>query len=261
MNLDQHGLPMQYDGDRNDQLNRVGLLITAAALRSDQGYELTALDIRCARAIALGGLLHRSPGFFLRHADASPDNCSADQIIAALAGLVAVGARRNVARVFVATMKRFGFAQNVRDGLGSSADRKKTPDFMLFRAAPLFVRWDWALYPLALVVDVLLVFSAVAAVWPWVWRDDKGLSKRTGNDVDDNCSIVTFATCCALMPTPFSMLAALIYAKLRPKNFGNVFIGEKSPVMGALAWYHRRASFGNPEIAEALRPVVERYLT
>jgi hypothetical protein len=54
------------------------------------------------------------------------------------------------------------------------------------------------------------------------------------------------------MPTPLSWLARKIYLELRPKNLGNYLLAKPDPVEGALAWYHRAETGGNPELGQAL---------
>ncbi len=262
MFLDEYGLPTQRDGDKNDQLQRVGMIVTALCLKEEIGFRelLERMIFRGALAVEL----QPKPGIYTRYVGGDPENVSADQLIAALCAHVADYDWKQVRLMFKACVKRFGFAQNVKDGLNGS-EKKKIPDYLALRALPLFVRAHWLCYPLAVVVDLLLVFAALAACGP-VWRDDKGFSKRSPDDVDDNCTIATLAVCRKRMPTPFSILACKLYGKLRPWNLGcrmNIKKGawwgtyEFHPVQGSLAWYHRAEAGGNPEIAELWAPICE----
>jgi len=90
-----------------------------------------------------------------------------------------------------------GFAQNIVDGLDGEPGHIKIPDFMLLRALPLFVRISKLLYPVAVFVDLYLVVAALSACGP-VWADGSLLPhKRTPDDVDHNCTIVTLAVAAA----------------------------------------------------------------
>lgn len=178
-----------------------------------------------------------------------------------------------IRRMALACLKRWGFAQNKKDGLNGDMGKTKLPDFMALRALPLFLRASRWLYPIACVADVLLVLAALAACGP-VWKDGGGFARRGANDVDDNNTILTFAVCRARMPTPLSWLAVRLFAKLRPWNYGCAELVKEDaetrvaflpdtyrPVYGALRWYHRAEAGGNPEVAELWKPIVERWFT
>ena len=252
MHLDAHGLPMQKDGDRNDQLQRVGMIGVATAL--GEAHEYTGRS----PGLALTKDLQPRPGVFTRYKGSDPANVSADQLIPVLAYFL-LADRRQAWRMFAACLLRAGFAQNYKDGL-SGTDRAKIPDFMLIRALPLFARLSLLLYPLTLVIDFLLVIQALLQAGP-VFRDDKLLpTRRSLDDVDDNNVIVTLITCRARMSTPLSWLAAKLYSALRPPNYGCNPGTDASNVCGALRWYHRPESGGNPDIATMYERLVIKYL-
>lgn len=263
MHVDRFLLPCQADGDVNDQLQRVGMILTAYELSGGLGFEAAANE--ALFSAALDNALQPRPGIYTRYVGGDPANVSADQLIAALAAHVARRETKQIGWMALRCFARFGFAQNYKDGLDGT-DRRKVPDFLLLRALPLFLRASRLLYPVAAVADLLLVFAALAAVGP-VLRDDSFIPvRRTPDMVDDNSIILTLAVCRARMVTPLSWLAAKLYAKLRPYNHGcyeaiDQGYVEHSPVYGALRWYHRAEAGGNPEIAELWRPVVEKYLT
>lgn len=280
MNLDKFGLPATRlpDGtmDSNDTLQRCGMIATGEQLlnsHSDLGWDCLT---------ALGTKLQPKPGIYVRYPGADPANCSADQILSALAYWIASGNTKQALLIGLRMVLRLGFAQNYKDGLDGT-DRIKLPDFMALRALPLLLRAHWCLFPFAVVSDVLLLMQALAAIGP-VWRDDKGFTKRTPDDVDSNLIILTLAVCRARMSTPLSWLAAKLYAKLRPWNYGCIERGvlptadqieefglepgatltypaKHSPVYGALRWYHRKEAGGSPEIGELWKPVIERWLS
>lgn len=260
MNLDENGLPVTInpDGtqDRNDQLQRCGMISTANALLG-RGSDRTLL--------ALYFDCQPQRGTYTRYRTGSPDNVSADQLIAALGAWVSLGNYYQVNLMWRAMWRRFGFAQNNKDGLNDDA-RSKIPDFMLLRALPLFGRGLHWFYPFVLLMDVLLVLLALSAVGP-TWKDGGGFKRRGPDDVDDNNTILTLAVCRARMPTPLSWLAVKLYSKFRPWNYGCIGLDRNGykhyniykPVYGALRWYHRAENGGNPEIAELWRPIVDKY--
>ena len=249
MHVDKYGLPTQNNGDANDQLARVSMLVVG------DNYD------HMHYADALFNLLHLDAGIYTRYIGADPRSTSADQLISALAAFTSVNAPTYAIQIMVKCLKRFGFAQNTINTLDGS-NTKQTPDFMLIRALPLFLRTSKLLYPLTLIGDVLLVLAAIAAVGP-VWKDNKGFATRSPDDVDDNVIILTLIACRTRMPTLLSRLACKIYAKYRPWNYGckldNPFF-TYHPVVGAMLWYHRAASGGNPEVAEAIIPLIQEYI-
>lgn len=272
MFLDGNGLPVQQDGDANDQLQRCAMIVAGVYLdKSDfaRNVKVTGLVLpgRCVNALEKE--LQPRPGIYNRYPGGDERNVSGDQLISALAAWIALRDFAQAGWLTLRILLRGGFAQNTRDMYGRTD--WKLPDYIFIRSLPLMCRVHWALYPLALVFDVLLVLSALAVALP-VWRDDKGFTKRTPDDVDQNVSVMTFAVCRAVMPTPFSMLASKLFSKLMPWNYGcmkpdtsmglqNVYFENfYPPVYGALRWYHRAESGGNPEIAELWRPIVEKYL-
>lgn len=258
MNLDKYGLPVQADGDANDQLQRASILVSALLAFDDPPInDCTKTELLCGKALSPEGALQPILGLWARYTNAPLYSTSADQIVAALAAHVVAKSTKTILTTFGYTMLRFGFAQNYRNTLNGTK-ALQIPDFMLLRAAPLFARAHKILYPIALITDVLLLLAAAASVGP-VWKDGKGFAKRSMDDVDDNVIVLTLIACNAAMPTLFSRLAAKIYAKYRPSNFGNVGTGIH-PVIGAMVWYHRAESGGNPEIAQAIIPAINAYI-
>lgn len=272
MNIDSSGLPVTvFKGviDKNDQLQRCAMIVAAGAM--DRDVVLNNIKLCGAVIGALKERLQVKPGVYTRFIGGDTDNVSADQLVSALAAHVALGNTKQVLWMFIRMIQRLGFAQNYRDGL-SGKEKIKTPDFMLLRSLPLFARISRWLYPIATVLDLLLIFAAISAIGP-VWRDDKGFSKRGPNDVDDNVTILTLSVCRFKYPTPLSWLASKVYGRLRPYNHGcaetanldspvgpiDLHPDTYHPVYGSLRWYHRAQSGGNPEIAEMWKPICERY--
>ena len=106
----------------------------------------------------------------------------------------------------------------------------------------------WYLYPLLLITDIGLFFTFLTTML------DTNL-----NSVDDNNAVMRFAQAIKTYPTPLSYIGRKLYSATRPLNYGNTKLNEKNHVMGALMWYHRSGSNGNPEIAEAYRDIIEKY--
>ncbi len=281
MHVDSYGLPVQADGDANDQLQRCGMIMAAHCLRNDF-YEIEQWEVNCLVALD-SGVFEHSPGVYVRHVGGDTNNVSADQLIAALAAHVAAGNIGQISAMFKACIKRFGFAQNVKDGLDAKNHRSKLPDFLFVRGLPLFTRAHWLLYPVSLLSDLLLVLQALAAVGP-VFPDGSFLPHKRGpDDVDHNNTILTLAVCSHIRPTPLSWLARKLFGKFCPNNRGTalrekmdmperlvkvfgpcndyevVTCNKFHPVYGSLRHYHRAEAGGNPEIAEMWKPICERY--
>jgi hypothetical protein len=241
VNLDEHGLPIQSDGDKRDQLQRCGMIATAQVLTGGAADPLLTT--------AVFEKLQVSPGVYTRFIGGSTDNVSADQLIPIIAFCIAAGFTHEVKSLFKAMMKRGGFAQNYRDGL---SDRQgiKVPDLMLFRAAPLFARAKKPFYPLAMLADIYLMLMALTACLD-----------RHPDHVDDNNLVMTLIVCNERMPTPISRKALQLYKKFRAWNYGCTderACDNGSFVYGALRHYHRAEAGGNPEVADLWRPLIQK---
>ena len=245
MFLDEYSMPMQADGDKNDQAQRVGMIAAGVVLGG---------NTEPVRDVAINlDLLECRPGVYTRFVGATPEDVSADQLIGVLGGRLALGQTRAVFRMLGQMLLRFGFAQNKRRLDGT----RNIPDPMIFRAAPLFMRASWLLYPLALLCDLYLLLLATSPALP-VWRDNSFFPvRRREDDVDDNNNVLTLALCKRIKPTPISLLSCWLYAKLRPINLGVTIKGAENNIQGALEWYHRAENFGNPEVAALWKPVVK----
>jgi len=77
-----------------------------------------------------------------------------------------------------------------------------------------------------------------------------------GDDLNLLISLVFFNRYQSNAVTRFALK---YYLKNRPTNFGCTKMGETDPVIGALVWYFREESGGNPEIAQAWRPIITKY--
>ena len=87
--------------------------------------------------------------------------------------------------------------------------------------------------------------------------------KQAAKNLDDvgddlNC-IISLAFSANVMPSKLALSNLKLYLSNRPKNFGTLEMNEKDPVMGALSWYFRKESGGNPKLAEIWRPIIDYY--
>jgi len=225
MKVDHHGLPVQTDGDAGDQLNRVGLL----ALLHDRWY------IQLAK-------LRVSPGVYRRGTNLPTNTVSGDQLVPVFGATLRRDSKEFNTMV-MKTILRLGFAPNTHDTDGT---RKFLPDFLLPRILPFMAR---AYLPSVLVclTDLLLMVQVGFALLPFKTMDDRFTPvRKTPDDVDQDVNLVaTLYTCNMKCPTFFSKLAVLLYENKRP-----VSLGGSPNVEGALRWYHRADSGGNPEVGE-----------
>jgi hypothetical protein len=276
MYIDSYAIIVQKDMDGGDSLHREGMYAFAKKLRYDQisnevFIESPPLRGPASEASALNQF-EVEPGIYVRHPDPSkwysnPDTTSRDQLLPVIAYCAAYEDYPRLWRLFKATAKRGFFAQNTLRA-GDGERERKLPDPMFLNLAQ-FIRaggwWTAPLYPLLFAFDsVELAGTLAAAVLPLHFKDDHLIPRwKNEADVDDNNIVVQHLLAAVYKPTPISELNRYIYSVTRPQNLGNAFLGEKNPVMGALRWYHRQEFGGeaNPEVAEAYRPLIERYFT
>lgn len=271
MYIDSYGLIAQQDGDMGDSLQREGMYAFGKWFRYDRVGNTLFL------AEPLGRRDHKAimdrfevrPGIYVRHPDpyrwwSDPDTTSRDQLLPVIAYCGAYQDYGRLWRLFLATLKRGFFAQNTLR-VGDGKKSWKVPDSM-HATIGLFIRaggWYTApLYPLLFVFDTAELVATLLTLVPVHWEEDNlRLRGREPRDVDDNNGIISHLMAVAFKPTPISWLNRQVYALTRTANYGNFVKGEKNPVMGALAWYHRIEGRGNPELAELYRPLVEEYLS
>lgn len=291
MNIDKYKL-IQSGGDGGDTCHRM----FTVALRMLLNFKIVMDNHtpvpeivknpvwnEIASPVESEALLQDSPGIYRRHADpefwgSDPRNHSRDQLtpvicylafLASRSGNLGKEYRGKLTTLLKQCLKRFMFAQNIYPNWVDPRKeevKKKTPDFLNFDLWGVFARgyvntlWFPVALPFILLGDLFLVLSAMFNVWAPINKDGTLEFRMPGPDDvdDDNMNNVLMITQYAFQ-TPLSWLARKIYKKFRRKNLGNTELGEKSAIMGALAYYHRAAGQGNPEIAELARPIVERY--
>ena len=226
MHYDSHGLIVQADGDGGDTAQRTGMFYYV--YHDPEAFE-RALD-----------LLEISPGVYVRHPyqenfRSDPNRFSRDQQRPIVIAMGEYGMNERLERLFKAHVFRLGKYQNA-DYIGPV----NVGEYI--RALKI-----QALYPVLVFTDLALVWGSLeVAFW----------GGRNPDEVDDNNHVMSLVQSQRVMPTVTGWLARRIYKGFRPRNLGNEILGEDSPAQGALAWYHRLESKGNPMIAEAYRDAV-----
>ena len=271
MYVDSYALIVQRDGDGGDTLQREGMYAFGKWLRYNQAGNTVVIADEPARRdpAAVMDKLEVKPGIFVRHPDpnkwySNPATTSRDQLVPVFAYCAAYEDYPRLWRLFKAAVKRGFFAQNTtRAGAGHKAN--KMPDTMIGHLG-LFIRaggyWTVPFYPWLIVTDSVDLLGTLIQQIPVHWEQTKRrLRFYEPRDVDDNNAIIQHLLAANFKPTPISWLNRQLYATTRRINNGNIHLGETNPVMGALAWYHRSAGGGNPEMAELYRPVVEEYFS
>lgn len=224
MHLDEFGLPVQKNGDNQDQLQRVGMIGVGQQLNKD----MILLNYGVINDALLVGL-QPSEGLYRRFTGGPLNTATGDQLVPVMAYWTI---KRNA---YEMDGMRWVFAQNTISIFGGS---KTVPDFILFRMIPFLVRMHWVLYPLCVIMDVLLILAVISRIWA-----------GSETDTDDNNTIITVAVCKAIMPTPLSFIAAKLYK-----------YGRRAPgLVGALRAYHAASTGGNPEVAELWVPIVKNF--
>lgn len=160
-------------------------------------------------------------------------------------------------------VKHFNFFPNWEKGWNDGPKywwKGEFPDF----AGPEFwansfreLGWWWT-WPLLCILDIgHVINSCLKAGWVpelnegagWIWGDPNW-------GTDDSNHVVAICQAHFIYKTPTSWLANYIYWNKRKVNNGNTILGEKHPVMGALAWYFRDDWGSQPELIEYSRPLV-----
>lgn len=273
MYLDAYAIIVQKDMDGGDSLHREAMYAFAIKLRENELKSPANPESLSSRRPASFknnlDIFEVAPGVYIRHPDpnkwySNPETTSRDQLFPVIAYCAAYEDTGRLWRLFKAVARRGFFAQNwIRIGQNETA--KKIPDPMHFNIAQFIRAGGWytaPLYPLLFLFDGLELMGTIVSALPLHFRDDHLWPRwKNGNDVDDNNLVVQHLLAAHYKPTPFSALSRYIYSVTRARNFGNTKLGERNAVMGAISWYHRSefGGEGNPEIAEAYRPLIDEY--
>lgn len=242
MRLDKYGLPVQADGDRGDQLNRVGIL----ALSDEAWYKKLTY-------------LYCYPGKYVRHINGNPNNVSGDQLVPVFAAQMLTTHPQRDARfgdITLAMFKRLGFAQNTHDT--TPGKRKLLPDFLLHRVLPFIARVYVPVYSggpfsqLKVYIGHAIVCLADTALFLNTLVTVIDLRSRNNPDHVDPFvnACATLYSCNVYRPTYLSKLSArmLEAGAINTTGFADAKRTGLSPVMSGLVWYHRADSGGNPEV-------------
>lgn len=241
----ERGLIVQADNDSGDSAQRTGMFYYA--VNDVDRFRICML----AHMTGFDTLVRDTLGAGFR---SDPNEFSRDQQDPIVITSGKYGACGFVRRVLWEHVKRFGRYQN--------------KDWANLQTIGVYVRalrckWLW---PLLCLTDLGLLLQALII---WV------RCRNRPDDVDDNNMVMRLAQAMDVLPTPTSYLARKLYVALRPWNYGcSGWKGEANengsytsytsyngyhPVYGALRWYHRGESGGNPALAEVWRPIVERF--
>lgn len=225
MHVDTWGLPVQANGDAQDQLQRTGMIAIGQILNN----RVPMLISDPYLYVGLVNHLQPISGKYTRFVHGPLNTATGDQLIPVAAYWTVC---RN--RPELHAMNHI-FAQNRVDIF---TGRKTLPDFILLRMLPFLMRAHWILYPLTIILDLGLLMAIIVRIY-----------QGSLTDTDDNNTIITVAVCKAIMPTPLSLLSAKLYKRFR-----------RAPgLVGALRDYHAARTGGNPEVAELWVPIVERF--
>jgi hypothetical protein len=227
IHFDIYNLIVQSDGDGGDTAQRTGMFFYVHGDRLAFEAALNRLEM--------------SPGIYARHPyqegfRSNPARFSRDQQRPLVIALGKYRMYDRLKRLTVEHVKRFGKYQNL-DFIGPT---NISEYIRAFRAQ--------ALYPVLYFSDLGLLTDSILNVASSYFNRDQ---------TDDNNHVLTLLQSQDIMPTPVSWLARKIYKYFRARNFGNTILGEDSPIQGALAWYHRSESGGNPLIAESYRELIQ----
>jgi hypothetical protein len=267
---DTNGLIVQADGDGGDTAQRegfvwFGLYVRRNKLRlPDPDY----VDLRLTFPETMRLLEVGESGLFRRHPTQhnEPSDFSRDQQTPIVAAMGVWALRQPLERLWAATVKRGRVCQN-GDAVGADHynlfQRARGPELEIDPLGELQLR------------GMLGSF----------------LTRKPGDVSDDLNNIVSLALASLVSPTRTSRLATKEYLSGRPHTCGSyldqyyakphpksidvklqeqdisAWIAEGrstdpgcSPAFGALRWYFRPESGGNPGIAELYRPIVNDYL-
>jgi hypothetical protein len=249
MHRDQWGLIVQADGDGGDTCQRTGMFYFAKFLQLDillPPWWWKDDFLAAALHMDADGTIFRHP-YQPKHND--PKNVSRDQ---SDPYIIALSSYCPDAIKFKQIWSRF----KSRWLCYQNSDVPQLQSISMWIRA-LRVWWLW---PVLLLTD-LGFFLTLLGIW-WKGRDP--------DHSDDNNHIIRLAQAQRFLPTPVSWFARKLYKLTRARCYGAEGVehwskphsykyNETSPIMAALVWYHCAEHGGNPEIAEAWRPVVERF--
>jgi hypothetical protein len=239
-NFDKNNLIVQSDGDGGDTAQRTGTYYFGLIVRKRLNISNSEFAFKSYFSSCLD-LLEKSPGEYVRHPDQWNDtkDFSRDQQTPLV---VAMGEFKNererLKRLFRRHSERFFKYQNA--------------DFASPEHIGFYIRAFryWPLYPFLFGSDFFMLFNSFILIFKGKDPDN------VGDDINHTLAILQARIS---MPTPVSFIARLVYKFLRPKNNGNLKLGESSPIQGAWSWYFRPES-GASSFHELYRPIIKEMI-
>jgi hypothetical protein len=227
LHFDQYGLIVQSDGDGGDTAQRTGMFYYLHDDRDGFTRSLQQLEVRA--------------GIYVRHPHqagfrSDPRRFSRDQHRPLLIALGKYKMQDRLREMAKQHALRLGKYQN-HDFIGPVGIGEYIRAFECRTC-----------YPILLVTDAFLAWGSIGLITHASLNPD---------EADDNNHIMSLLQARETMPTPLGDLAIYLYREHRPKNLGNFILGKGHPVEGALAWYHRADSGGNPYLGNAIYQAIE----
>lgn len=270
--FDQRGWILQRDLDTNDSLHRTCTYAILQCLLGDRVKACKGLD-----AVLKFGQI--ADGRYLRHwSQHFPQaaTVSRDQLVPLIIALGIIERQfpgptvyeRKVEQLWRMSWSRWLFAQNYRPMNYEKAPafrQLKIPDWMGFHLS-LLIRMRYrtqssVLRMILTFTDLGLLFGTLLKLFPYRWSDHKRwIEKVTPDECDDFNEILTHLQAMAISPTYISELARWLYKTYRRPTYGTIKMGEPNHAMGAIVWYSRISSHGNPGLAELARRLVVFYM-
>lgn len=264
---DAHGLIVQRDGDGGDTAQREGWAWIGTWVRANVLKDPWPAARSITHEQAMAKLEVDSTGLFRRHPDQWNDtkDFSRDQTVPIIASMGLWGGGERLERLWTRTRERNFLAQN--------------GDLMSPEGINLFDRAR------GLAPGPIGDLQLTASVWARI-----GLALNNKDDVGDDLNLLILLLMGLLRhPTDSTRSAAAIYAKNRPLSYGSYLqsyrlrygtdLSVDGPemrcrmengladgwqpdcprVLGALRWYFRAESGGNPSLGELYAPIVKRW--
>jgi hypothetical protein len=244
MNFDKHHLIVQPNGDGGDTAQRTGMYYYLLWVWEQMGLSILGWPLPLPEDFerALRKLEINETGIFIRHPDMwnSPSDFSRDQQTPLIIAMGAYKSYDRLERMFATHTVRFGKYQNFDFS---------SPESLGFYIRAFRLKWA---YPILFIGDLFMLLNSLILCF---------FHGKDLNFSDDQNHILAILQAIYSMPTPISRAARYLYVKFRPINFGVTKLNEKSPVMGALAWYHNPRHNGIQEFVDLWRPVIEKHFT
>lgn len=229
MNLDSNGLIVQADGDGGDSAQRTGFYYSALMIRSKLNIPNDSISVNQPLLAALNLLI--TPDGLIRNPIKwnDPKDTSRDQTVPII---IACGLYGYLAQLSRVAPRKFRF---------QNGDIESPQNFNEITRANG--------YKPGILGDIWAYFAAVTRCFN---------AKSNLDDVGDDINLILSLSFFYVdNPTIISKYALSYYLNNRPVNYGVTKLGEIDNVMGALSWYFRVESGGNPELAEIWRPIVK----